>query len=94
VTAQDPFVAVALGRVASRTTSEPCSGSVSANAPSLLTAAMAGSQRCRCSAEPSSAMVVMASPECTAFSVARLPSPRANSATMNPSPTGDIPAQP
>ena len=80
--------------VASRTTSEPCSGSVSAKAPSRSTAAIDGSQRCFWASEPSIPIVVMASPECTPWKVAMLPSPRANSAATRPSASGDSPGQP
>ena len=72
----------------------PCSGSVSAKAPSRSTAAIGGSQRCFCSSEPSSPIAVMASPECTALKVAMLPSPRASSAATRPSASGDSPGQP
>ncbi len=51
--------------VSSATESEPCSGSVSANAPSLSSCAMLGSQRCFCSSEPSIAIDCMASPPWT-----------------------------
>ena len=74
-------------RVASRTTSLPCSGSVSAKAPSLSTAAIARQPAGFCSSEPSSPTAVIASPECTALKVAMLPSPRASSAATRPSAT-------
>ena len=41
------------------------SGSVSANAPIFSSRAIAGSQRCFCSSEPSSAIDFIASPDCT-----------------------------
>ena len=65
--------------VSSATESEPCRGSVSANAPTLSSRAIAGSQRCFCSSLPSIAMVPMARPEWTPRNVLMLPSPRATS---------------
>ena len=70
--------------VSSATTSEPWLGSVSAKAPSTSQVAIRGRYCARCSAEPSMAMVVIASPECTALRVAMLPSPRASSAAIMP----------
>ena len=49
---EDVAVAVAAAVVSSATASEPCSGSVSANAPSRSSRAIPGSQRCFCSSEP------------------------------------------
>ena len=51
-------------RVSSITTSEPCSGSVSANAPSFYIRAIGGSHLSFCSSLPSTAMEFMAKPEC------------------------------
>ena len=51
--------------VSRATESDPWSGSVSANAPSLSIRAMSGSQRAFCSSEPHIAIEVMARPACT-----------------------------
>ena len=80
--------------VSRATTSEPWFGSVSAKAPSTSQAAIRGRYLARCSADPSIPMVVMASPECTAFNVLMLPSPRASSAAIMPSASGESPGQP
>ena len=76
------------------TTSDPWVGSVSATAPSSSSRAIAGSQRSRCSSDPSRCTDVIASPECTALSVATDPSPRASSAHIIPSASGETPAHP
>ena len=70
--------------VSSATESEPCAGSVSANAPTASSRAIAGSQRCFCSSEPSSAIDFMASPDCTPRNVPMLPSPRWSSMFTRP----------
>ena len=48
--------------VSRATESEPCDGSVSAKAPMVVSWAIDGSHRCRCSSEPSMAIDCMASP--------------------------------
>ena len=80
--------------VSSATESEPWFGSVSAKAPILSSAAIAGSQRCFCSSLPSRLIVPMVSPDCTLMKVVMLPSPRANSRVTMPSSSGDSPGQP
>ena len=80
--------------VSSATESEPCSGSVSANAPSFSIRAMAGSQRAFCSSEPHIAIDSMASPACTPRNTPRLPSPRCSSIVTSPHAIGLIPAHP
>src|SRR5947207_6733780 len=66
------------------TESEPCSGSVSANAPSFDSAAISGSQRCFCACEPSVAIDRIANPAWTPRKVPRLPSPRLSSMWTRP----------
>jgi hypothetical protein len=70
--------------VSSATESEPCIGSVSANAPSVSSAAMPGSQRCFWSSDPSMAIDCIAGPACTPTNVPRLPSPRLSSMCTSP----------
>ena len=76
------------------TESEPCSGSVSANAPSLSSAAIGGSHRCFCSSVPSAAIERIANPACTPRNVPRLPSPRFSSMCTRPAAIGLIGGQP
>ena len=83
-----------LAEVSRATESEPCSGSVSANAPSLSMAAMAGSERSFCSSEPHIAIDFMARPACTPRNTPRLPSPRCSSIVTRPHAIGLIPAHP
>ena len=80
--------------VSSATESEPCSGSVSANAPIASSRAIAGSQRSFCSSEPSRSIDFIASPDCTPRNVPRLPSPRWSSMFTRPRASGLIPGQP
>ena len=80
--------------VSSETESEPCSGSVSAKAPSLSVRAIAGSQRCFCASDPSIAIERMASPACTPSAVPRLPSPRLSSMCTSPAAIGLMSGQP
>ncbi len=80
--------------VSSATESEPCVGSVSANAPMLSSWAMAGSQRCFCSSEPSIAIDCIARPAWTPTNVPRLPSPRLSSMWTRPLAIGLIGGQP
>ena len=80
--------------VSSATESEPWSGSVSANAPSLSSSAIGGSQRCFCSSEPSIAIDCIASPAWTPRKVPRLPSPRLSSMWTRPLAIGLIGGQP
>ena len=80
--------------VSSATESEPCIGSVSANAPSVSSAAMPGSQRCFWSSDPSMAIDCIASPACTPTNVPRLPSPRLSSMCTSPVASGLIGGQP
>ena len=80
--------------VSRATESEPCSGSVSAKAPSLLIWAMSGSQRAFCSSEPHIAIDSMARPACTPRNTPRLPSPRCSSIVTSPHAIGLIPAHP
>ena len=74
--------------------SEPCLGSVRAKAPILSSRAIGGSQRSFCSAEPSMAIVFMASPDWTPRKVARLPSPRCSSMCTRPEAIGLMPGHP
>ncbi len=74
--------------------SDPCSGSVSAKAPSASMRAIAGSQRSRCSSEPSISIDCMARPEWTPKNVSTLPSARASSMWTRPSATALRPGQP
>ena len=80
--------------VSRATESEPWSGSVNANAPSMSTRAMPGSQRCFCCCEPSIAMDRIARPACTPRKVPRLPSPRFSSMVTSPADSGSISGQP
>jgi hypothetical protein len=80
--------------VSSATESEPCSGSVSANAPSFSTRAIAGSHVSFCSSDPSMWIERIASPACTPRKVPRLPSPRLSSMLMSPAASGLISGQP
>ena len=80
--------------LSSATESEPCSGSVSAKAPSLSSAAIGGSHRCFCSSDPSMAIDCMARPACTPRKVPRLPSPRLSSMVTSPLAIGLIGGQP
>jgi hypothetical protein len=80
--------------VSSDTKSDPCSGSVSAKAPSLSVRAIAGSQRCFCSSAPSMAIERMARPACTPSAVPRLPSPRLSSMCTSPAAIGLMSGQP
>ena len=59
-------------------------GSVSANEPSSLPAAMSGSQRCFCSSLPHMAIERMARPPCTPATVEMEPSPRESSMLISP----------
>ena len=77
--------------VSSATESEPCSGSVSANAPIASSRAIAGSQRSFCSSEPSRSIDFIASPDCTPRNVPRLPSPRCSSMLTRPRASGLMP---
>ena len=81
-------------RVCSATESEPCNGSVSANAPIAASLAIGGSQRCFCASEPSSAIDRIASPACTPRKVPRLPSPRLISMCTRPVAIGLSAGQP
>ena len=74
--------------------SDPCSGSVSANAPSLSIVDMLGSQRCFCSSEPHIAIDCMARPACTPRNVPSDPSPRCSSMCTSPTASGLMPAAP
>jgi hypothetical protein len=80
--------------VSSETESDPCSGSVSANAPIFSSRAIGPSQRCFCSSEPHFAIAFIASPACTAMKVPRLPSPRFISMWIRPADSGSIGGQP
>ena len=80
--------------VSSAIESEPWSGSVRANAPSLSSDDIAGSQRCFCSSEPHIAIDCMASPECTPRNVPSDPSPRCSSMCTRPTVSGLNPAAP
>ena len=80
--------------VSRATESEPWSGSVSANAPSLSIRAMPGSQRSFCSSEPHIAIDIMARPACTPRNTPRLPSPRCSSIVTSPHAIGLIPGHP
>ena len=80
--------------VSSATASEPWSGSVRPKAPICSIRAMAGSQRCFCSSEPSRAIEVMARPEWTPKKVQMLPSPRPSSMPTRPAATVLSPGQP
>ena len=71
-------------RVSSATESEPCPGSVSAKAPVCSTRAIPGSQRSRCSSEPSRWIARIARPDWTPRKVPRLPSPRLISMCTRP----------
>ena len=63
-------------------------------APIRSRRAIGGSQRRRCSSDPSSAIAPIASPEWTPMKVLRLASPRASSMPASPAATGLIPGQP
>ena len=76
------------------TASEPWSGSVSANAPIASRSAIAGSQRCFCSSEPSMAIDCIARFECTPKNVPMLPSARAHSMLTSPAAVALMPGQP
>ena len=62
--------------------------------PDLSSRAIAGSQRCFCSSEPSIAIDCIASPACTPRKVPRLPSPRLSSMWISPQAIGLIGGQP
>ena len=76
------------------TESDPWPGSVSANAPTFSSRAIAGSQRCFCSSEPSMLIEPMARPFWTPRKVLTLPSPRDSSSVTMPAASRDSPGQP
>jgi hypothetical protein len=80
--------------VSSNPASEPCCGSVRPKAPIFSILAIGGSHCSFCSSDPSVAMEVIATPECTAKNVVKPPSPRANSLLTRPAAVALIFGQP
>ncbi len=80
--------------VSRATESEPCSGSVKANAPVCSNRAIDGSHRSFCSSEPSMLIAPMHRLACTPRNVLMLPSTRAISRATIPAALRVIPGQP
>ena len=80
--------------VSSETESDPCSGSVSANAPIFSSRAIGPQPALLLLLRPDFAIAFIASPACTARKVPRLPSPRLISMWIRPADSGSIGGQP